>query len=167
MGAMPATAPARPAPVLTRAQARVVWSALAAALAVAVAGSIAISPVAPPDPALTRLLLLVVAVLTVANLGGASIVTAAIRRKAGTAEGIPREAAPGVQTIVASAMAIGAALFSCIAHFLTRDPVFLALVLAPAALLVRWYPSEARWARISPVATGSQGAQPARRMIRE
>jgi hypothetical protein len=164
---MVASTPSPSAPVLHRDKARIVWSALALALVAALVASIAVPMPAPRDPALARVLLVAVAALTVADLVAAYVVTAAIRRKAGTSEGVPREAAPGVQVIIASALALGSGLFACVAHLLTRDPVFLGLVLPPAALLVHWFPSEARWTRIMPAGPGAPGAQPARSMIRE
>jgi hypothetical protein len=94
-------------------------------------------------------------------------VTASIRRKAGTAGGVPPRALPGVQTIVACALYVGAGLFACVANFLTREPLFLAIALLPAAVLVHWFPSESRWARLTPATPGEPGAPRRSSMIRE
>jgi hypothetical protein len=165
-GMLSPTASPPTSPVLTRSQARIVWSAMTAALGIAVVGSLAIQLPGPPPRELAGILLPVAAFLAVADAIAVRFVTASIRRKAGTHGGPASEAAPGVQTIVACALAVGPGLFACIGHLLTRDPVFLAIVLVPAALLVRWFPSEAHWARITPV-VAAPGEPRRSSMIRE
>jgi hypothetical protein len=97
----------------------------------------------------------------------AFVVTANMRRKAGSARGPSVEAAAGVQTIVACALSVGPGLFACVGHLLTKDPLFLAIAILPAAVLVRWFPSEARWARITPATPAAPGAPQRSRMVRE
>lgn len=155
-----------PAP-LTRAQARLVWSALAFSLASAfVASALAPSVLRQPaNPELAKILLPIVALVTAMDLALAYVVTASMRRRAGGGGTAALEAAAGTQVILASGLAFGAALFSCVAHFITGEWLFLLLVLPCAAVLLHWFPSESRWARIGPAAAG--GAAPARRMMRE
>jgi hypothetical protein len=160
----------RPTPagaVLTRGQARVVWTGLALLLVVAVVATLLAPGIlgTVPDREIAWILLPAVALVTAADLAMSYVVTGTIRKRAASAGAPAREAAAGTQTIVASALAIGAAIFACVGHFVTGDKLFVLLVLPCAAVLVHWFPSESRWARITPA--GPADAPPPRRMMRE
>ncbi len=71
----------------------------------------------------------------------------------------------GTQTIIASALALGAALMCSVFFFVSREPALLLLVIPCAAVLLHWFPSKSRWARIAPASAATTG--PARRMMRE
>ena len=172
---MTAPAGASPAPVLSRAQARVLWAVMAAALGAAVALSATLRAPRPPPRELGPVLPGVVALVAVADAVMAYALTASIRRRAGSARGpfpdltkaFAVEAAPGMQILIACALSFGAGLFACVGHFLTRDPLFLAIVALPAAVLVHWFPSQSRWARITPPAPATPGAPQRSGLVRE
>jgi hypothetical protein len=163
------TSPRRapPSAVLTRGQARVVWTGLAFLLVVAVVATLLAPGIlgTAPDREIAKVLLPAAALVTVVELAMSYVVTRTIRRRAGSAGALAREAAAGTQTIVASALALGAAIFACVGHFITGEMLFVLLVPPCAAVLVHWFPSESRWARITPA--GTADAPPARRMMRE
>ena len=133
---------------------------LVAAVVVALVASMAV-----PAPAGSRELgavfLLVAVPMTAVDLALAYVVTGKMRR-AGPRGATP-EALAATQTIVASAVALGAALMSCVFFFVSREPLLLLLVIPCAAVLLQWRPTEARWARLAPAAPGSPAP---RRMIR-
>jgi hypothetical protein len=150
---MPSPSPVQP----TRRTLVIIWSALAATL-VGFAAFAAVAPF-PSSPEMRVPLLLTVALMGVAELVAGSVVVASIRRRAlATGGGGPATAM--TQTIVACSLAEGMGLFACIGLLLTDDPLFLAVVAACLVVMVRWFPSEARWARLS-------GEAPRSRMIRE
>ncbi len=152
---------------LTRAQARRVWSALAFSLVAASAASATAPAVLhqQPDPALAKILLPFIALVTAMDLVLAYAVTGSIRKRAVAGSGPSLAAVAGTQTIIACGLAFGAALFACVGHFITGERLFLVLVLPSAAVFLHWFPSEARWARLTPGAAGT--AAPARRLMRE
>ena len=152
---------------LTRAQARRVWLALAFSLAAASAASATAPAVLhqQPDPALAKILLPVVALITAMDLVMAYVVTGSIRKRAATTSGPSLAAVAGTQTIIACGLAFGAALFACVGHFITGEKLFLVLVLPSAAVFLHWFPSESRWARLTPAGSGS--VLRSQRMMRE
>jgi hypothetical protein len=153
---------AEPSPTLGKKGARVVWFGVAASFVVAVAASLILAPAEPAD-ALRVPLLLAAAPLTAVELAATYVLTASMRRRAAAAPVPPaQEVVAAVQVIVAAALAEGAALFACLCHYLTREPLFLLLAAACGAVIVHWYPSEARWARLLP-----RGPPGASRMIRQ
>jgi hypothetical protein len=167
---LPTAPPAPPSPprvpALTRAQARVVWSVLAAAFVVVVVAAIvgaAAFPGARPPRELGTIFLFVAGPLVALDLGVAYLVTSRMRRRFGS---IAPEALAATQVIVASVLAVGAALVCCIFFFVAREPLLLLFVLPCAAVLLHWFPSRARWAALVP---GAAAAAPARRnpLVRE
>jgi hypothetical protein len=66
------------------------------------------------------------------------------------------------QIIVACSLALGIGLFGVVCHLVTREPVFLLFPAGAAVVLLRWFPSEARWAQLS----GTAGTAPRHPMIR-
>ncbi len=154
------TAAAGPPPALTRKGARKVWLGFAAALAAAVAASLLLAPARPAD-AMRVPLLLAAGALTAVELVAVYLLTASLRRRAAAAPvPPPPEAIAAVQVVVAAGLATGAALFACLCQYLTRERLFLLLVAACAAVLVHWYPSDARWARLLPGGPPGAGARP-------
>jgi hypothetical protein len=167
---LPTTPPAPPSPpripALTRAQARAVWSVLAAALVVlvlAAVGGAAAFPGARPPRQLGTIFLFVAGPMVALDLGMAYLVTSRMRRRYGP---VAPEALAATQVIVASALAVGAALVCCIFFFVAREPLLLLLVLPCAAVLLHWFPSRARWATLVP---GAASAAPRARnpLVRE
>jgi hypothetical protein len=151
--------PARTPLALTRAQARRVWALFAGVLALAVGASFAV--VLPPAaPELTRILLVVAAVLTPLELATSFVAPAVIRRRAARAATPPSpDGLAATQTIVGTAQPLGAALFACLCHVVTREPLFLAFAAASFLAMAAWYPSPARWARL-----GRRGDAPPARL---
>ena len=136
-----------PQPV-SRRQAVVLWSALAGGLAVFTVLGTVIAP-ARTTPELAPLLLPVIAVMSVAELVAGRFILRSVRRK--LSSGPPEAVAVLAQTqlIIACSLALGIGLFGVAAHFTTRDPLFLVFPAGAAVALVWWFPSEARWARLS------------------
>jgi FtsH-binding integral membrane protein len=151
---------------LTRTQARRLWSALAFSLVAAAAASATAPAVLQqqPDPALARILLPIVALVTAMDLAMAYVVTGSIRKRAAAGTGSSLGAVAGTQTIIACALAFGAALFACVGHFITGEQLFLALVLPSGAVFLHWFPSESRWASLTP---GTGSILRSQRMMRE
>jgi hypothetical protein len=140
-----------------------VWSALAAATAVAPAAAFLGARLVPPAPEgrdLGTVLLLVAASMVAVELVVAYVLTARIRRTAP-----PGDGSAATQTIVASALAAGAAIACSVFHFVTGEPLLLPLAAPPAAVLLHWFPSEARWARLGGAAPAA-GPGPRRPMVR-
>jgi hypothetical protein len=171
MGGMFPTPPAPPrTPTLTRAQARVVWTVIAVVLAAAVVAALTGAAAVPPDAPspIGTVFLLVAGPMVVIDLGVAYFITSRMRRRA--APGALAGAVAGTQVIVASAIALGAGLMCCVFFFVAREPLLLLLVLPCAAVLLHWFPSEARWAAITPGAAAPAGRNPPasrNRMMRE
>ncbi len=141
------------------------WGGIAALLAAAVIVAVVASTAVPAPPGsreLGAVFLLVAVPMTAVDLALAYVITRRMRRKA--PPGGSPEALAATQTIVASAVALGAALMSCVFFFVSREPLLLALVLPCATVLLHWRPTGSRWARLAPAPPGS--AAP-RRMIRE
>jgi hypothetical protein len=162
--------PQRPAqaanlPVLGRSQARLVWIALAVLFAgaqlAALVGASSIDAV--PSLALSEILLPVGCLVVLADLGIGFFVASRIRKNASPLA--PPDAVAATQVIVGSASALSAGLVCAVFYFLTRQALLL-LLAAPAALaLLRWFPSDGRWAAQRPA-----GARPESRrnvMMRE
>jgi hypothetical protein len=137
-------------PVLTRTQALVIWSVIAAVLVGAVVAALVAASVVPAvaDPKLGTLFLLIAAVLVPADLVVGTFVASRIRKRA--APGTPPDAVAATQVIVGSAVALGAGGVCCLFFFVSRQPLLLVLVLPCAAVLLRWFPSSARWTALSP-----------------
>ncbi len=136
-------------PALTRSQARIIWFALAATLAVAGVASVVFA-LPRPEPGLVRVLLLAASVFVPVDLALSFLVPALTRRRAATTGVPPPEAVAGTQMIVGCALAVGAGLFASVCNLLASEPLFLGLVALCLGAMVAWYPSEARWARLSP-----------------
>jgi hypothetical protein len=136
-----------PQPV-SRRQAAILWSALAGGLAVFTVLGTAIAP-ARPTPELAPILLPVIALMSVAELVAGHFILRSVRRRlsSGPAEAVALLAQ--TQLIVACSLALGIGLFGVAAHFTTRDPLFLVFPAGAAVALAWWFPSEARWARLS------------------
>jgi hypothetical protein len=148
---------------LTRRDARILWSAGAALLALAVTATVAAAAAIPAEPAAGESVTsptLVAAALVALDLGMAYLVPWHTRRRAAARRHPDTLAA--VQTIAAAALALGAGLACCAFFFVTREPLLLPLLAPCAAVLLHWHPSEARW-----VALGGSRDPPRRhRMMR-
>jgi FtsH-binding integral membrane protein len=156
----PATSPVP----LNRRQASVVWLAMAGALAGAVVLAVVGSMLVPANAgssSLATIFLLVSAPLTAVELAMGYVLARRVRRAAPL--GASPDANAASQTILASALALGATFLSCVFFFVAREPVQLLLALPCAAVLLHWRPTEARWARLLPAVPGSAPT----RMIRE
>jgi hypothetical protein len=150
---------------LTRAQARLVWSLLAGLVAVAVVAAIFGASVLPAkaDPEHGRLFLILAAVFVPVDLAVGYFVASRIRTR--PAPSMPSDAIAGTQVIVGCAVAVGASLLCCVFYFVGREPLVLLLVFPCVAMLLRWFPSEARWAALAPAP--APGAPPRNPMVRE
>jgi len=140
--------PASTPQVLKRPQAVILWSALAAAVVVFTV----LSAVLPPQryqPELARMLLPVIALLSVGDVVAGSFVLRSMRRNAATLSPELAAGFAGTQMIVACGMAVGIALFANVLTMVTGERLFLAFAGGAAAVLVWWFPTEARWARLS------------------
>jgi hypothetical protein len=145
--AMPTPSTPRPLQVLTRRQAVVVWAALTSALVVFVALSL-LAPNSRPDASLRTPLLLALLLVGIGDVVAGPLVLRSMRRKA-LASPLGAAALPGQLLIVASALALGVGLFGCVALLVTKDLLFLAFPAAALLVIVRWFPGEARWARLA------------------
>ena len=152
-------------PNLGRTQARAVWLGIAVLFAgalvaaLAAAGSIA----AVPDAALGEIFLGVACLVVVADLGIGFFVTSRIRKNASPEA--PPDAVAATQVIVGSATALSGGLVCAVFFFLTRQGLLLLLAAPCALVLLKWFPSEARWAALRPAqAPGASRRSP---MVRE
>lgn len=155
--------PARAPVPLDRRQASIVWLAMAGALVGAVVLAIVGSTLVPANAgssSLAILFLLVSAPLTAVELAMAYVLPARVRRTA--PPGAPPDAIAATQTIIASALSLGATFLSCVFYFVAREPLQLLLAVPCAAVVLHWRPTEQRWARLLPAAPGAT----ANRMIR-
>jgi hypothetical protein len=134
-------------PALTRGQAVIVWTALFAMLVLAVVLSTVVE-LREPDPALARTVFPVIALMSVAQIVAGPVVLRSMRKRAAPSPELAAGLA-GTQMIVACSLAMGVGLFAAVLNLLTRERLFLAFAGAAAAVLVWWFPSEARWARLS------------------
>jgi hypothetical protein len=148
---------------LTRRDARILWSAGAALLVLAVTAALAAAsaiPAAPTAGESATSPTLVASAIVAFDLGMAYLLPRHTRRRA--AARLHPDTLAAVQTIAASALALGAGLACCAFFFVTREPLLLPLVAPCAAVLLHWHPSEARW-----VALGGRRDTPERhRMMR-
>jgi hypothetical protein len=148
-------------PNLGRTQARVVWFAIAVlfagALVAALAASSSIAVV--PNAGLGEIFLGVACVVVVADLGIGFLVTSRIRKNASPEA--PPDAVAATQVIVGSATALSGGLVCAVFFFLTRQGLLLLLAAPCALVLLRWFPSEGRWAALRPaVAPGEPRRNP-------
>jgi hypothetical protein len=143
-----------------------VWSVLAAAAAAAPVTAVAVGALGqaavqgPPA-------LLVLAVLAAATLGEsvmAFVVPGVMRRRQSGSPPAAVEAAVGSQFIVGAALGASAAFVASVAHFITGEPAALWLLVLPAVVLLRWFPSDARWEARRP--EPAPGAPAPHRMVR-
>jgi hypothetical protein len=150
--------------VIGRRQARLAWSAVAALLLIAVVGVLVGTAVvaAPRDPGLGMIFLLVAGIMVPIDLGIGYLLSSRLRRR--VPPGAPRDATAGAQVIIGSSLALGAGLTASLFFFVTREPLLLALVLACAAVLIHWFPSQRRWEALS--APPAPGAPPRNPMVR-
>jgi hypothetical protein len=148
---------------ITRRDARILWSACAVLLALAVAGALAAASAIPAAPGAGESATspaLAAAAIVAFDLGMAYLLPRHTRRRA--AGRLHPDTLAAVQTIAASALALGAGFVCCAFFFVTREPLLLPLVVPCAAVLLHWHPSEARW-----VALGGRRDAPERhRMMR-
>jgi hypothetical protein len=161
---LPRQSRATPAVVVDRRKIRIVWFGITLGLIALVGALLAVAAVAPaadPGRGLGTVFLLVAAPMTAIDLVLGYVLTGRMRRN--PAAGASPEASAAAQTVVGSALAVGAALMCSAFFFVSREPLLLLLVIPCAVVLVRWYPSEERWARILPA--GAAAAP--RRMMRE
>jgi hypothetical protein len=152
---------------LDRRRCVLVWSILAGAAAVApVLAAVGVGAAGGPalkgPPAL--LVLAVLAAATLADAVMAYVVPGVMRRRLAAIPPSAVESAVGSQFVIASALGLSAALVASVAHFLTGEAAALALLALPAAVLLHWFPSEARWASRLPAP--APGAPPAHPLVR-
>ncbi len=165
----PASKPPPPAPVQPPASRKVgviIWSALIGFVAVAWAIVLVLGSFAPPGPGaegLRETFLAVAAFLVVAESVMSYVVTARMRRSPPAGASADQRALS--QTIVGTAVPVGAALACCLFYFLTREPLLLALAVPAIGVILSWFPSQARWARLAPAPAGA--SPPARTLVRE
>jgi hypothetical protein len=133
-----------PSRVPTRAQVRTIWAALLASVVVAAIASATLEPPNRFAVHLRGILLAIGAFLTLVELPMAYVLTAIMRRKA--LPGTPPDTLAATQTIVACGFAEGTALFAAVGRFATGEPLFFLFMAACAAVIVHWFPSDARWA---------------------
>jgi hypothetical protein len=161
---LPRQGRAAPTVVVDRRRIRIVWFGITlglAALVGALLAAAAVAPAAESGRGLGTVLLLVAVPMTAIDLVLSFVLAGRIRRNPAAAASA--EASAAAQTVAGSALAVGAALMCAVFFFVSREPLLLLLVIPCAAVLLRWYPSEERWAGILPAS-----ASPApRRMMRE
>lgn len=95
----------------------------------------------PGDPALTRVLLLVLAPLAVVNVALSRLLAPRVQGAPGAS---PDERALA-RNIVACALCEGAGLFAIVVFMLSGSPVALAILLLALAGLLACWPGDARW----------------------
>jgi uncharacterized membrane protein YfcA len=152
---------------LGRPQARLVWLALAVMGTAAVIGAIAGASAsgAAPNPQLGELFLGVGSLVVLADLAIGFFVTSKMRKNA--PPGAPPDAIAATQVIVGSATALSGLLVSAVFFFITQQGLILLLALPCAAVLLSWFPSESRWAKLRPAgAAGSPGEPRRNPMVR-
>lgn len=164
MAPPPSPAAAPRIPVLGRAQARTVWRAVAAGLVVAVLAAVSAARLLPAAPVgvLRELFPVVASVVVVVDLALGVVVAARVRRSAPPAA--PPDAVAAAQVIVGSVTSLSAAFLCAVFFAVTHQGLLLLLVVPCALALLRWFPSEARWAALRP---SGQPVEPRRTLTRE
>jgi hypothetical protein len=164
---LPGQGRAAPIVVADRRRIRIVWFGITLGLAGLVGAALlavaAVAPAAESGRGVGIVFLLVAVPMTAIDLVLSFVVTGRMRRSPAAAAS--PEASAAAQTVVGSALAVGAALMCSVFFFVSREPALLLLLLPSAAVLLRWYPSEERWARILPAS--APPAPQRQRMMRE